>query len=193
MGTETVRHVEDHATSRAPARRSRRLRASLFAAAAVLYTLVVAPATSASAQTYTQLDCTRLAGAGSFSRPLEIGVVDRPTIVRGCPALTSGAGFNTRYYAYSTRRTGTTASWLGASFTLRAGQISYVHPRLATAGGWTVRRSLTDGVTTGVEPNVARWVGLNGLSAGRWIAGFEKLDSPLRSLSTPTFDIVIVP
>ncbi|MEV8636926.1 hypothetical protein AB0395_35320 [Streptosporangium sp. NPDC051023] len=57
----------------------------------------------------------------------------------------------------------------------------------------TILRSSQNGFWTGTEPNfTGRYLPIAGLNAGTYRLGVEKLRSPLSSLSTPQFDIVIV-
>ncbi|WP_436757635.1 hypothetical protein [Streptosporangium sp. V21-05] len=154
-----------------------------------------APATPASAETsgasVTAVNCRSLAGSGSYSNPLRLGTVRGTIVAVDCPPLTSGAGYNHRYFIFSTVRTAGRNSAAGARFQL-SGNLSAVHPRLAS-GPVTVLRSLQHGFWTGTASNLTgRYLPLAGLNAGTYRLGVEKLRSPLSSLSTPWFDAVIV-
>ena len=87
------------------------------------------------------INCRVLVGAGSFSSPVFIGAVLGTTVVYNCPSLSSGRGFNARYYLFSTRRRAPQKAAIGTAFILRQGAISAVHPRLALPNGQTLLRS----------------------------------------------------
>lgn len=145
---------------------------------------------------FVQIPCARFRGAGSFSNPVVIGLVNRPVIIRNCPRLSSGRGFNLRYYRIALPRSRSSNAAAGAVANLAPGSISAVHPRLATLGGLTLLSTLRNGFWVG-NPDalgpVGRFVSLTQIPAGTYLLGFEKIDSPLRSLQTPTFNIVIIP
>ena len=175
----------------------RRARFVLAATLASTAALAAAPSYSASAA-YRVLDCRRLPGTGSFSDPVRIGILRRSTLVRSCRGLKSGRPFNVRYFSFTLTRRAPPGSAVGALFTLRANAKSAVHPRLATTDGWTLARSTTDGFWTGQSPKLGRFIRISPipstgqtLGAGTWIVGYEKLDSPLRSLRTPPFNPVL--
>ncbi|MFI1509473.1 hypothetical protein [Streptomyces sp. NPDC020597] len=163
--------------------------------AAAAMTLALAP--SASAATY-RYDCRRLAGAGSYSNPLALGNVTGRTVVAvNCPPLTSGAGYANRYFSFTLTRPARVPSYAGASFVLNRSQKSAVNPSLArgpytilrtSAGLWTYDRS---GVFNGRYLPLAPLPGGGVLPAGTYRLNMQKLDSPLRSLSTPWFNVVV--
>jgi hypothetical protein len=136
------------------------------------------------------INCRALFGAGSFSNPLRVGLIRGITVVYGCPGLTSGRGFNVRYYMFTTTYQAGVGSAIGTRFILRPGAISAVHPRLALTNGITLRTSSVHGFWVRNPPVLYRYLPVQGLFAGTYIFGAEKLDSPLRSLRTPDFDIV---
>ncbi|WP_371785402.1 hypothetical protein [Streptosporangium subroseum] len=145
---------------------------------------------TASATSVTTVNCRSLRGSGSYSDPLRLGTVRGTVVATGCPALTSGSGNVYRYFIFSTVRTAGRGSAAGARFRL-TGNLSAVHPRLAS-GPVTVLRSMQHGFWTGRSPNfTGRYLPIGGLYAGTYRLGVEKLRSPLSSLSTPRFDVVI--
>ncbi|MFE6826350.1 hypothetical protein [Streptomyces sp. NPDC057690] len=168
-------------------------RAGVVAAAVVTAAasaLVAAP--PASAATY-QYDCRRLFGSGSYSNPVSLGNVTGRTVVAvNCPPLTSGAGYANRYFSFTLTRPARVPSYAGASFALEATRRSAVNPSLSrgaytimhtSAGVWTYNRA---GVANG------RYLPLGGvLPAGTYRLNLQKLDSPLRSVSTPWFNVVV--
>ena len=68
---------------------------------------------------------------------------------------------------------------------------SAVHPRLAAANGMTLLTSRRDGAWAEQPPALIRYLPIGGLEPGRYLLGVEKMDSPLRSLQTPHFDLLI--
>ncbi len=172
--------------------------ARLGATASLILAAAQWPAAHASAETagapvttVTTVSCRSLAGSGSYSDPLRLGTVRGTVVAVGCPPLTSGAGYNHRYFIFSTVRTAARNSAAGARFQL-SGNLSAVHPRLAS-GPVTVLRSLQHGFWTGSASNLTgRYLPLGGLNPGTYRLGVEKLRSPLSSLSTSWFDAVIV-
>lgn len=159
-----------------------------------LLLLAGASATAAPAQaaesTVTRVDCRSLYGSGSYANPVRLGTIRGTLIAAGCPPLTSGAGYNNRYFLFSTTRTAGRGSVAGAAFRLSGNQ-SAVHPRLAS-GAVTIMRS-SQGFWTGDSPDfTGRYLPIQGLYAGTYRLGMEKLRSPLSSLSTPWFDVVVV-
>jgi hypothetical protein len=150
--------------------------------------IAVRPAEAAAA---VRVSCNALPGSGSYSDPLRLGTISGTVIAVGCPPLTSGAPFNRRYFSFSTTRTAGQNSVAGSRFTLTREASSAVHPRLSS-GPWTVMRS-SDGFWTGTSPNfTGRYLPLAGLRAGAYRLGVEKLRSPLSSLSTPSFDVIVI-
>lgn len=148
----------------------------------------VRPAEATSA---VRVRCTSLSGSGSYSDPLRLGTISGTVVAVGCPPLTSGAGYNHRYFSFSTTGTAGSDSFAGTRFTLTQNAASAVHPRLSS-GAWTIMRS-SDGFWTGTSPNfTGRFLPLAGLRAGQYRLGVEKLRSPLSSLTTPSFDVVVI-
>jgi hypothetical protein len=145
---------------------------------------------SPQASGHVEISCSSLPGAGSFSNPLVIGVVTRNVLVRGCAPLTSGAGFNLTYFSFSLSSTAPGAALVASLYQLAPPAISAVHPRLATAGGLTLSTSSSDGIWLG-DPPYGRALPIGGLAPGSYRLGMEKLDSPLRSLSTPAYNVAI--
>lgn len=173
------------------------LRKRLFCLVLTTSTMLF-PARGAEPQTsgFVQVPCSAFRGSGSFSDPIHIGLVSRPAIITNCPRLSSGRGFNVRYYRISLPAHRSTGAVAGAVSSLVPGAKSAVHPRLATTNGFTLSTSSANGFWVGnpsVYGPVGRYVPLGGVSGGTYILGFEKLDSPLRSLQTPDFNIMIIP
>lgn len=158
--------------------------------------LSLAPQSQAQTSAFVQVPCSRFAGSGSYSDPVRIGLVNRPAIIVGCPRLTSGRPFNVRYYLIGLPANRTANAAAGAFFDLAPGEISAVHPRLVALNGVTLLRSSVDGFWVG-NPNaygrVGRFIPLTRVPGGTYRLGVEKLDSPLRSVQTPNFNIVIIP
>jgi hypothetical protein len=159
---------------------------------ALLFTAVITPI--AQAQTAPrQLNCLSLPGAGSFSNPRYIGRVDRTTVVSGCPRLSSGQGFSSRYYSFDLTRPAPNGSVVGTGFVLTPDAQSAVHPRLALPNGQTlITSSSPQAFWYSLPPALFRFLPITNLPADRYILGVEKLDSPLRSLQTPNFDLYIL-
>jgi len=139
-----------------------------------------------------QINCASLNGAGTFANPKWLGSVDRTIKVVGCPGLSSGAGFNSRYYAFDLTRSAPVNSIIGPAFMLTQNAQSAVHPRLALPSGFTLLTSMAQGQWYSQPPWLIRYLPIGNLPAGRYWLGVEKLDSPLRSLQTPNFDLLIV-
>jgi hypothetical protein len=138
------------------------------------------------------LNCTDLPGAGSYSNPIRIGVISRTILIRDCPGLSSGSGFNVRYYSFDLEQTAPNGSMMGTIFTSASGAVSAVHPRLSAANGTTLLTSRRDGSWLEQGGWTMRYLNIAGLTPGQYRFGTEKLDSPLRSLQTPTFNMLIV-
>ncbi|QDE90527.1 hypothetical protein BHS06_17025 [Myxococcus xanthus] len=145
-----------------------------------------------------ELECSSLPGSGRYSDPIEVGVVTGSMLIRGCEALTSGAAFSSRYFRFTLTDAAPQNAAVGAFFLTSAGQESAVHPRLAGTNGVTVATSSADGVWIEAVPLTGRFLPIGPLNrhgsplpAGTWMLGFEKLHSPLSSLSTPAFDVLI--
>ncbi len=146
---------------------------------------------------FVQIPCSNLRGAGTFSNPLVIGMVTRPIVIVNCPALSSGRGFTVRYFSFSLRSRGSQGSYAGTGATITAQVPSAVHPRIATQSGFTLLTSFSPSASWIGNPNqpgpLWRLLPLNGLSAGSYVLGAEKLDPPFRSIQTPNFSIAINP
>jgi hypothetical protein len=136
------------------------------------------------------LDCSQLPGSGSFTDPLVIGTVTQTTIARGCRPLTSGSPYNVEYFVFELPSPAPPSSNAGSSYVLAPDADSAVHPRLATTGGFTLLTSSADGYWLNNDPGAGRRLPIGG-RVGTYILGFEKLFSPLGSLSTPPYDAVI--
>ncbi|MET7387080.1 hypothetical protein ACFYPT_12865 [Streptomyces sp. NPDC005529] len=169
--------------------------ATAAVATAVVSSLVLAAPASAATYHY---DCRRLSGNGSYSHPLALGNVTGRTVVAvNCPPLTSGAGYANRYFSFTLTRPARVPSYAGASFALNNSQRSAVNPSLSRgaytimhtgSGLWTYNRS---GVANGRYLPLGPLPGGGVLPAGTYRLDLQKLDSPLRSLSTPWFNVVI--
>jgi hypothetical protein len=170
-------------------------RAALSVAVSAALLTGLAGATPASAST--EYSCSDLSGAGSFSDPLQIGVVEGDVVISDCAPLTSGEGYDVEYFSFTLDSPAPEVSYVASRFTLTSDAISAVNPRLATSGGYTLLHS-SSGVWLGDEPNFTGRLqylsplGGNGgdLNAGTYVLGMEKIDSPLRSLTTPSYNIV---
>jgi hypothetical protein len=158
---------------------------------ALLLMAIVAPAVQAQTAPL-QIDCNRLSGTGSFSSPLWIGRIDRTTIVVNCPRLSSGNGFNSRYYAFDLARPAAYGTYVGTMFIITPDAQSSVHPRLASPSGITLMTSMSNGFWYSSPPWTFRLFHIVGLPAGRYLLGVEKLDSPLGSLQTPPFNLAFL-
>jgi hypothetical protein len=135
------------------------------------------------------LNCAALPGAGSYSNPIWIGAISGSTILRGCPGLSSGSGYNSRFYEFTLTRPATAGSIIGTVF---ANGTSPVHPRLATPAGVTLLNSRLNGAWHETGARTLRYLPIDELQPGTYIIGTEKLDSPGRSLETGTFAIAII-
>ena len=183
-------------TAQCRRRRQRRGPRRLFAGVLAMLTAATAFATTApdvaeAASPYRQISCTRLAGSGTYSNPYRIGTITQPTIVVGCRPLTSGRGFNTRYFSFDFRRQPSAGSAVMTYYQRRNASESGVHPRISS-GPWTVKNSLS--------ARYWRSGSLEGfyhltrdLRPGQYRVGAEKLRSPLSSLQTASYNILIVP
>ncbi|MEU9986599.1 hypothetical protein AB0E10_07285 [Streptomyces sp. NPDC048045] len=140
------------------------------------------------------LDCGSLAGSGTFTDPLQLGTVDGPVTARNCPALTSGSPFNVRYFSFTLSGTPGSNAHAGASFVLTQSALGPVYPAIVQPSGWVLKNSLGSGYWTGTEPDfTGRYQQIQDLAPGTYILRTEKLDSPLHSLSTPPYDVVVDP
>lgn len=134
--------------------------------------------------------CSNLRGAGSFQNPQRLGRLRRGVhIFRGCPPLSSGVPFNRQYFRFTLRRANTVhVGTLYHSSTRGSG----VSPRLATARGRTIATGFRHGFFLDVpEPFRLRVIRGGTLPRGKYVAGTEKLSSPLSSLRTVPYDLVI--
>ncbi|MEU1403068.1 hypothetical protein ABZ471_12020 [Streptomyces sp. NPDC005728] len=139
-------------------------------------------------------DCADLAGSGTFTDPLQLGVVDGPVTAQNCAPLTSGSPFNVRYFSFTLSGTPGADARAGASFTLTQDALGPVYPAIVQPNGWVLKHSLGSGYWTGTEPDfTGRYQQLSDLAPGTYILRTEKLDSPLHSLSTPSYDVVVDP
>ena len=139
-------------------------------------------------------DCGSLAGSGTFTDPLQLGVVDGLVTARNCAPLTSGSPFNVRYFSFTLSGTPGTDAHAGASFTLTQDALGPVYPAIVQPNGWILKSSLGSGYWTGTEPDfTGRYQQIPDLAPGTYILRTEKLDSPLHSLSTPSYDVVVDP
>lgn len=137
-------------------------------------------------------DCGSLAGSGTFTDPLQLGVVDGLVTARDCAPLTSGSPFNVRYFSFTLSGTPGTNAHAGASFTLTQDALGPVYPAIVQPNGWVLKHSLGSGYWTGTEPDfTGRYQEISDLAPGTYILRTEKLDSPLHSLSTPSYDVVV--
>jgi len=145
---------------------------------------------------FIQVPCNQFQGRGTFSNPIVLGLVNRPVIIMDCPRLSSGKGFNLRYYQIALPASRSANAVAGAFANLAPGEISAVHPRLASLSGVTLLTSEGQGFWVG-NPNinglVGRFIPLTTIPEGSYLLGFAKIDSPLRSIQTPNFSIVIIP
>jgi hypothetical protein len=136
--------------------------------------------------------CSSLPGGVTFTNPKVIGTVTQTTVASGCSPLTSGYQTNVvRYFLFTLPFTAPAGSFAGSHFILTPDAISEVHARLAAPDGRTLMRS-SDGIPVGENPRIGWKLPISGLPPGDYLLGLEKLDSPLRSLTTPYFDAVIV-
>ena len=138
------------------------------------------------------LDCRSLAGTGSYSDPKRVGAITQTTIVTNCPPLTSGSGFNVRYFSFALNQRPTAQSYVMTYYQRSSSAESGVHPRLAW-GAITVKNSLSakyyrSGSLEAFYHTMGDlWAG------GSWRLGAEKLSSPLGSLRTAPYNIAFVP
>ncbi|MFE2100302.1 hypothetical protein [Streptomyces sp. NPDC059468] len=136
--------------------------------------------------------CGSLAGSGTFTDPLQLGVVDDLVTARDCAPLTSGAPFNVRYFSFTLSGTPGANAHAGASFALTQDALGPVYPAIVQPNGWVLKNSLGSGYWTGTDPDfTGRYQEISDLAPGTYILRTEKLDSPLHSLSTPSYDVVV--
>ncbi|SNQ47774.1 conserved exported hypothetical protein [Frankia canadensis] len=171
-----------------------RLTRGTVALVALLAALVtVATTTPADAATRS---CSGLSGDGSYSHPYRLGTVRGSIVIRRCPPLISGAGYNTAYFSFALSSTARPTSYIGARFTLGRNTRSAVNPRLLRGALTVIPSSAAE--WTGSGPNyTGRYLYLaplasgGNLRAGGYTLAVGKLDSPLRSTSTPSYDLVL--
>lgn len=140
--------------------------------------------------TVDQRHCLLQPGAGRFTNPIQIGTVTRTTVLRFCPPLTSGAGFNVRYFSFTLRHRPRSGSAVASRYTTTPQEQSAVHPRIADPAGWTLLTSSANGFWIG-DPPLGRGISITSLGPGTYVLGMEKLSSPLGSTNTPWFDVVV--
>ncbi|WP_328885066.1 hypothetical protein [Streptomyces sp. NBC_00316] len=140
------------------------------------------------------LNCSAVPGSGTFTDPLQLGVVDGPVIARGCATLTAGSPFNARYFSFTLSIAPGAQAHAGAAFTITPDALGPVYPAIVLPNGWVLKNSLGAGYWTGTEPYfTGRYQQMPDLAPGPYILRTEKLDSPLHSFSTPSFDVVVDP
>ena len=153
-----------------------------------------AQAAQAQAAQAVVLDCRRLIGTGRFTSPLRIGRITRTTVVKNCPPLSAGTFFNSRHFIFRLGRAASNQSLVGAAFVRRPGALGGVHPYLSTLDGFIFARSLSHGQTAHFAGGTElRHIRLPGVPRGTYILAVEFLDSPLRTVQTPPFDLWLVP
>ena len=134
------------------------------------------------------IECSELSGSGSYSDPYILGNLDGVVAVRNCAPLSSGRGFNTRYFLFSISHPLGAVSEVGTWYS--ASGPSGVHPRLAASNGFTLATSLSNGYWWSDDPRFeGRWLNITGLQPGTYRFGAEKLSSPLMSTVTAPYDI----
>ncbi|MFF3944615.1 hypothetical protein ACFYYN_07300 [Streptomyces sp. NPDC001902] len=138
--------------------------------------------------------CDALPGSGTFTDPLQLGVVDGPVVAEGCAPLTPGSPFNARYFSFTLPAAPGADAHAGPSFALTQDALGPVYPAVVLPGGWVLKHSLGSGYWTGTEPwFTGRYQPIADLAPGTYILRTEKLDSPLHSLTTPAYDVVVDP
>lgn len=136
--------------------------------------------------------CSALSGSGSFANPLALGTIHDRLLVRDCTPLTAGTGIVSPLFSFSLPREADADAYLGARFALSEATPAAVHPLLST-GSLVIARSGESGYWTGMPPYyTGRYLPIGGLPAGDYLLGFEALETPAMSSSTPPFDILIV-
>jgi hypothetical protein len=166
---------------------SRSPEAPPLSAAAATEDTTTGNASSTSART-----CSDLNGAGSLNDPLRLGEITRKTIVRDCAPLTSGKPYDVRYFSFTLGEKPGIGAVAGARFILSDRQSSATNPRLIS-GGVTVKDT-SEGEWAGDSPYfTGRFLRIDDIGSGSYVLGFEKLTSPLGSLSSPPFDVEIDP
>ncbi|MGW4028799.1 hypothetical protein ACWEFL_05660 [Streptomyces sp. NPDC004838] len=138
------------------------------------------------------LDCGTLPGSGTFTDPLQLGVVNSPVTARGCLPLTPGTPFNVRYFSFTLPAAPGANAHAGASFTIDQDRIGPVYPAVILPGGWILKQSLGSGYWTGTEPFfTGRYQNISDLNPGAYILRTEKMDTAINSLTTPHYDVVV--
>jgi hypothetical protein len=137
------------------------------------------------------ISCGSLSGSGSYANPYVIGRVTGPTVVAGCAPLRSGAGYTVRYFSFQFAAPPSARSAVGTRYRPTAGR-SGVHPRVAS-GPVTIKRSLGATYFEGHGYQGFGHTFSDVRGTGPWRLGAEKLSSPLGSLITASYDVVIVP
>lgn len=152
-------------------------------------------------QEFTEIAFASLQGSGTYSNPIIVGSVTKPTIITGCPGLSSGRTLSGRnltvmYYRIILPQPPSENARAGAIVVPGGSEVSAVHPRITGPGGVVLLRSSANGFWI-EEPNTekpfGRFIPLAGLEPGTYMLSMEKLDSPLRSTQTPSYTIVIIP
>jgi len=163
----------------------------LFAALITFGASALVPSAPASAQEVQYIDCGSLRGAGSYGDPIQIGAITQVTVVYDCAPITSGTGFNVRYFAFSLPYGPSPDAVVMTSYAAGVGD-SGVHPRLAW-GPQTVKGSrgaayISDGNLEGFYHVMTDlWAG------DGWRLGAEKLRNPLGSTQTAWYHVTFVP
>lgn len=172
-------------------------KSSLILALSIVFTI---SNTKVYTQDIRQIAFSELQGSGSWSDPLIIGPVSKPTMIVNCPPLASGTYLNKsyifRYFKITLENPPTAQAAIGAVVRPTGNVISAVHPRLASLRGLTLLRSSADGFWVGnpeSDEMFGRYIPLAGIEPGTYMLGVEKMDSPLRSVQTPAFTLLIVP
>lgn len=172
----------------------------LLSILALSIVLAVLSRTNAYTQEFRQIAFSELQGSGSWSDPIIIGPVSEPTMIINCPPLASGTYLKKSYifrYFQITLETHPSAQAVAGAVVRPTGNAkSAVHPRLASLDGGTLLKSSADGFWVGnpdTDETFGRYIPLKDLEAGTYMLGVEKMDSPLRSIQTPVFTLVVVP
>ncbi|MDN0200713.1 hypothetical protein [Streptomyces sp. S.PNR 29] len=156
--------------------------------------LVASPASAGSTKglEFQDIPCNSLQGSGTYSDPLRLGSVGRPIFLSECPPLRSGVGYNVRYFSFEYEQNPSQDSFAGTFYMVSGTGASGVHPRMSL-NGVTMRHSLDAKFTRlgDLEGFAHATAGLP--AEGTWRLGAEKLSSPLGSLVTEEFNVVIVP
>jgi hypothetical protein len=147
-------------------------------------------AAPASAATVT-VDCRHLPGTGEYANPLRVGTVTRPVVIMNCPPLSAGKGLAVRYFSF-VLTAGASASGVAMTYYLPGGPgLSGVHPRLVRPP-YTLKKSSAAFYTSGAGLE-GFYQPIGDIGAGGFLLGAEKLSSPLGSLPTVWFNVLIKP